>query len=136
MRLVRQYDKSLDAFELPGEFLQQRHEHRIDKNVPVFGVVDDEGDLLGEQPRIDRMADITGAADAIINLQVPIVVPGERGHPVAPFQAEAVERGRKLFCPPDGIADRITVSGVVHRNRHDFAIGMKTRGVLGNRGNH
>ena len=38
------------------ELLDQRHERQVEQDVPVVGVVDDVGDLLGEQARVDGVA--------------------------------------------------------------------------------
>src|SRR6266850_2824631 len=48
-------DEGLDALELRPQLLDQRRERRVEEKYLVFRVVRDVGDLVGEEPRIDRM---------------------------------------------------------------------------------
>ena len=65
VRAVGENDVALDRRQTVGERLHQRHEGQVDEHDPVFGVVHDPGDLLGEEPRIDSVIDPAGADDAI-----------------------------------------------------------------------
>ena len=80
---VGQNDVTLDARQVAGDRLQQRHEGQIGHDDPVLRVIDDPGDLLGKEPRIDGVVDRAEAGDAVPRLEVPVAVPGEGGHPVA-----------------------------------------------------
>ena len=64
--------------------------------MPVFGVVDDVGDLLGEQARVERVVDRADAHDAVPGLQVAPGVPGQRRDAVAELDAVPVEALRHL----------------------------------------
>ena len=57
----------------------------------VFRMVDDPGDLLGKQPRIDGVVDRADAENAVPRLEVAPGVPGERRHP---FARAGCRRGR------------------------------------------
>ena len=96
MRGVGEDDVALDGRQLVGELFQQRHEGEVDDHHAVFGVIDDPGDLVGEQPRIDRVIDRADAEDAVPGFQVPPGVPGQRRHPVAELDAVLVEPLRDL----------------------------------------
>ena len=58
-------------------------EGRIDKQNGVLGLVEDPGDLVGMQPRVDGVADGADAGDGIEDFQVPVGAVGECRHPVA-----------------------------------------------------
>ena len=59
-------------------------------------MIDDLGDLLGEQARIDGVVDRADAGDAVPGLEVPPGVPGERRDAVAELDAVALEPLRHL----------------------------------------
>ena len=46
---VGQDDEALDGRQMVGDRFQQRHEGEVGHHDPVFGVVDDPGDLLGKR---------------------------------------------------------------------------------------
>ena len=77
--------------DLRQQLLEQRDEHEIGKYKTVFGVIDDEDELLREQPRIDRVTNENGAADAVVGLEMPVVVPCDGRHPVTALKAERAE---------------------------------------------
>ena len=91
MRRIGQHHVALDGDEPVGQLLQERQEGQVGQQHAVLGVVDDPGDLLGEQPRIDRVIDRPDPENAVPGFQMPGGVPGERPHPVAEPDAVAVE---------------------------------------------
>ena len=91
MRGVGQHDVLLDRLEPVGELFQDRHESEIDHHHAVFGVIDDPGDLIGKQPRIDGVIDRADAHDAVPGFEMPPGIPSERRHAVAELDAAAVE---------------------------------------------
>ena len=111
VRAVGQNDVALDRRQPVGERLHQRHEGQVDEHDPVFGVVDDPGDLLGEQARIDGVIDRAGADDAVPGFEMAIAVPGERRDPIAELDPVALE--------PLGDLERalanLAIVGVMHR---------------------
>jgi hypothetical protein len=71
-----------------GELLDERHEGDVEEEQPVLGVIDDIADLLDEEPRVDRVADGADTGDAVVELVVPVGVPGEGRDAVAELDAE------------------------------------------------
>src|SRR5258706_4152146 len=59
-------------------------------------MVDDPGDLIGEQPRIDGMADRADAHDAVPGFKMTPGVPGDGGDAVAKLDAVAIQPLRHL----------------------------------------
>ena len=57
--------------------------------IAILGVVDDVGDLVGEQARIDGVTDRADAGDAVVQLEMAVVVPGERRDALALADAES-----------------------------------------------
>ena len=108
---VGQNDVALNRRQTVGDRLHQRHEGQVDEHDPVFGVVDDPGDLLGEQPRIDGVVDRAGADDAVPGFEMAIAIPGERRDAIAELDPVALEFfGDLERALPDG-----AVVGVMHR---------------------
>ena len=88
---VRQNDVALNRRQPVGEPLHQRHEGQVEEHDPVFGVVHDPGDLLGEEPRIDGVIDPAGADDAVPGFEMAIAVPGQRRDAIAELDPVALE---------------------------------------------
>ena len=80
----------------PLERRQQRSEHAkqraIDEDHLVVGMVDDVGQLLGEQADVQRVQHTTGARRGEVQLEVPRRVPRERRDTAVRRDAEIVER--------------------------------------------
>ena len=87
---------ALDGRQLVLQLLHQRHEGQVEEHQPVFGVIDDVGDLLGEQARIDGVIDRADAGDAVPGFQMPPGVPGERRDAVAELDAVLLQPLRDL----------------------------------------
>ena len=115
-------DVTLDAGRVPGNFLKKRHKHRIGKDPLVLGVVDDENDLLGKKPRINRVTDIPRPAYTVIQLEVSVVVPGKRADPIPFFKPQLVQCIRQLPCAAAAVGIGVTMQRVVRGHRDDFAI--------------
>ena len=101
--------KPLTDFICERQRLDQRREGEIEEQVSVLGVVDDVGDLLRKQPRIDRVQHRPRAGDAVVELQVAVAVPRERGDAIAGLAPTA----SPARWPPASIGDgcRRTCSG-------------------------
>ena len=74
-------------------------------------MVDDVGDLLVEQPRVDGVADRAHAGDGVVELEVAIAVPGQRADPVAWRDAQPLEHPGE----PAGTPLRLAVGVAVPR---------------------
>ena len=88
---VGENDIALDRRQFVGDRLQERHEGEIDQRHPVFGVVHDPGDLLGEKARIDGVINRASAGDAVPAFEMPVAVPRQRRDPVADLDSVAVK---------------------------------------------
>ena len=64
----------------------------------------DEGELLGRQAQIERVHHRAHARHGEVELEMAVVVPGQRGHPVAGLDAEAGERVAETPHAGDEIA--------------------------------
>ncbi len=120
MGIVGQHEDALELRQLRRQALDQRQEHRVGEQIAVLGVVDDVGDLVREQARVDRVADGADARDAVVELEVPVIVPGERRDPVALADPEL--RLQRVGQLPDPAAER--------------GIGDPVRGLVGAAGDH
>ena len=91
MRLVGEHDVALDARQLVGDLFQDRHEGDVGHHHAVLRMIDDPGDLVGEQPRIDGVADRADSHDAVPGFEMAPGVPGDGGDAVAELDAVAIE---------------------------------------------
>jgi hypothetical protein len=115
------------AFELRQprlQLLEQRHERRVEEQPAILGMIDDVDDLVFEQPRIDRVTDEPGAGHAVVDLEVPEVVPGQRRDAIALLQLQALQSIGELARARERLAERIAVTRMVRGDRNDLAIGV------------
>ena len=96
-------------------------------------MVDDEYQLFGEQPGIDRVADISCPADAVIGFKMSIVVPADRCDSISVSKTKSIKRTGQLFGPGKTFSVRISMTWVVRSYRHDLATAVILRAVLRNR---
>ena len=71
---------------------QQAGERAVDEDDLVLGVVDDVGELLGEQPDVERVQHAAGARRREVQLEVARRVPAERGDPPVGSRCRASSR--------------------------------------------
>ena len=87
-----------------AQWRDQRGETDIDEQDLVLRVVDDVGDVVRVQPRIDGVADRLHPGRGIVHLQMTVAVPGQGADPVPrPTPAPAAPGpggGRALPRPP------------------------------------
>jgi hypothetical protein len=83
----------LDRGQLRQDPRQQRDQRRVDDDHLVFGVPDDEHELLGEQPDVQRVQDGAHARHREVRDQVLRVVPHERADPLVAGDPEVVVEG-------------------------------------------
>jgi hypothetical protein len=115
-------DELFDCRHPLGQRFQQRQEHRVGEQHAVCSMVDDKRDLFREQARIDGVANVTGAADTVVGLEVPVVIPGKSSHPVAVFQSQPFQGIGQLPGAPDALAKGIGMMRIVDRYRNDFPV--------------
>ena len=70
----------------------KRHKGCIEEQHPVLRVVDDIGQLIGKQARVDRVQDKARAGNAVVQLQMAAVVPGQCSDPVLRLQSQLIQR--------------------------------------------
>ena len=112
-RLGRQCDRAFDTRQLALERTDQRQQRRVDEQQSIRGVIDDELYLLREQSRIDRVQHGTHARHREIELEMPVIVPGERANPVARANASALQRIGELGGASEDLAIGAAMPGVV-----------------------
>ena len=88
MRAVCHDDKAQITGQFAAHSLQNGHKGGIHENQLIFGVIDDVDQLLGRQARVDRVTHRTLAGNRIIQLEMAITVPCQRGHPIAQLHAK------------------------------------------------
>ncbi len=130
MSRIGEHDIALDRRQLVGDLFQERHESDVGEHHPVTGVIDDPGDLIGKQSRIDRVVDRAETEDAVPDFQMPPGIPRERRHAVAELDAvllqplRHLERARADF----GIVGR--VDRTFDRACDDLALAMVDGGMV------
>ena len=124
VRGVGQHDHPLDRRDAVADLLHDRQEARVDEEQPVLGIVDDPGDLLGEEARIDGVVDGAEAEQAVPDLHVAPMVPGERRGTLAELEPVRIEP----LCHPERSRAQRPIVGAVNRPfdraRDDLALAM------------
>src|SRR5947207_14357615 len=92
MRAIRQRHVEPDRRNLPRDLLNQLCEGDIEEQGFVFGVIGDVSELVGKQPRVQRVIDGADPGDAVPRLDVPRGVPGKRRDAVAKRKPGPVQR--------------------------------------------
>ena len=87
-------------------------------------MVGDVGDLLGEQPRVDGVADGADAGDGIVELEVAIAVPRERADAIARLHAKAREGSGEAARTAVSGAIRVAVDRAFDGARHDLGVAV------------
>ena len=88
---VVHHDEVANVFERRQQRRQQREQRAVDEDHLVVGVVDDVGQLFGEQPDVEGVQHPAGARRGEVQLQVAVGVPRERGDASVGGDAEGVE---------------------------------------------
>ena len=115
-----QNDNLFQLGAVVDDLLDQGQEHRIDHDDPVFGMVDDVDQLLGEQARVDGVADRTNPRNTVVNLQMAMVVPRQRCHAVGHADSGIAQRLRQLFGPLVDIAVGMAHHAFARDHGHHF----------------
>ena len=117
------HDRALDRRQLAVQRREHRQQRRVDEQQLVLGVVDDELQLLRKKAWIDRVQHGAQARDRVVELEVAIVVPGQRAHPVAGPDARGLQRVRELARAAEHLTPVRAVPRLVESDRHDLAVG-------------
>ena len=124
MRRVGKYDVLPYRAQAILERLQNRNEREVHEHDVVFGVVDDVIQLLGKQPRIERVADGADAHDAEPALQVAFGVPGHCCDAVTRLHAFALQRFAHLQRPVAHRGEGGAPDWTLHAARDQFALAV------------
>ena len=89
VRLIRHRHGPFDLAEPRPEIRHERGKRHVEEQHAAFRVVQDVVDLLGKEPRIDRVQHSSDAGDSEIEFEMPVRVPGEGGDAVARADAHA-----------------------------------------------
>src|ERR1700722_6743840 len=117
---IAQSDPSFYVRTLRRDDVDERAEGHVEDHVFVVGVIDDERDLIGEKPRVDRVANGAHTGHAVVALQVTVAVPGQRADALALLDAEPDEGLRKLFRAFFAIAPGVPVHVAFDTARDDL----------------
>ena len=104
-----------DVVEVPcrPEGFEHLEQRLVDDDHLVLGIVDDVGELVGEQPGVQGVDDRAHRGDREIQLQVLALVPQQRGHRVSLADAERGQRAGKATGATGARAER----GAINRTR-------------------
>ena len=114
--------------KLLNQTLHQRHEGQVDKQHPVFGMLEDVRDLRLEQPRVDGVDHRPHAGDGEVELVVAVAVPGQRADPVTRTNAQPLQYPGQPAGAPLGVAVGVTVARALERVADDLRLAMMPRG--------
>jgi hypothetical protein len=131
MGRVAQHHDGLDGVrDLGGNRTDQPGEADIDEQHLIPGVIDDVGDVVRMQPRIDGVADRLHPRGGVVNLQMAIAVPGEGADPVLRADAQPLHHPHQPPGAGFDIPPRIAVGGVFMRAGNDLGRPMMPGGVF------
>jgi hypothetical protein len=119
-----------------GERFDERRERRVEKDAAICGVIDDVAELLGKKSRIDRVDHRAHARDRVVQLEVPVAVPGERGNAIAVDDALPGQRARELARSRMRVAIRVAMNRAFDGARDDLGIAVKAIRVADQRRDH
>ena len=97
------------------------------------GVIDDVGDLLREQARIDGVTDGAAARDGVVDLEVAEAVPGERADAVGRSHPERAQRVGELARAPVCVPVGVAVDAALDQARDDLGVAVIALGVTDQR---
>ena len=104
---------------LRRDLLPQRQQRLVDEHDAIVRVVDDEAELVGMEAKVERVKDAAGQWDAEVGLEMLIVVPCERGNPVAGTDPELLQRPRQTPGPRGEVGEGVPVKRPVRAARDD-----------------
>ena len=119
----------LDRLQAGGDLFHQWHESQVDEQDLVLGMVGDVDHLLREEARVDRVDHRAGAGHRVIDLEMPVAVPGQRGDAVLHADPELGQGLGQAPGPRMGIPVGIAVEIALHPLGHDFRVAVVPVGV-------
>jgi hypothetical protein len=125
---VADQDVALHRRQLVDDPGQDGQHRRVDEDHPVLPVVDDVGQLLREQPQVERVQHRSHGRHREVGLQVLLGVPQQRADAVALADAEAGQRAGQTGRP-DGDLGVGRLAHAVAVEGPDGAVGEDPRPV-------
>ena len=92
--------------ELVDDLGEQGGKRPVEDDHLVLGVIGDVGELLGEQPDVERVEHGAHARHRQVRLHMALVVPHEGADPVPGSNAEFGEGGGELIGPVGDLGER------------------------------
>ena len=126
---IRHRDEVAHRRQLRGELLDQRQEAQVETQHLVLGVVDDPGDLLREQPRVDGVAHQARAGRGVIDLEMAVAVPGQRADTVTRLATQPGQGLRQLAGAQFGVDPGVAMHVALDALGDDLGVAMVTRRV-------
>jgi len=103
---------------------------RIDEQIAVVGVVDDEFDLLAEQARIDRVQHEAGARHGKVQFEMAMIVPRQGRHAIAGPEPQPRQGMGQLVHPHRALGIAVAVQARILIARHDDLFAVITCGMV------
>ena len=129
---VSQNDDSLHRGQAGQQFSHQLGKREVNEQHAVFGVVDDELQLVRKKPGVNRVANRSQSGNRVPGFQVPVRVPGQRANTFVSLQAKVQKRigqpARALERCPVVLAMNPALNGM----RDDLLLAMPAPGMLQN----
>ena len=120
----------LHRLEMRPHALDDRQQVEVDEDRLVLGVVGDVGDVLGRQPRVDRVQHGADAGDAEIELEVAIGVPGDGADRIAELDAQPLQGLGELLGALGRVLVAVAVDRPLDRAGHDLDVGVVPSGKV------
>ncbi len=98
--------------DLPAKLFEQGQHHFVDQQDAIFGVLDDESQILGMQPQVEGMQNEPARRCAKIGFEMSLVIPTERSDPVPGLHAQLGQGD----CEPAGSADDVAIGDAFGRS--------------------
>ncbi len=135
MRAVRHQDEMLDGGVAGGRRLDQRQEGDVEEQRLIARVIGDPHQLIGMQPRVQRVQHHARARGPVIQLHMPVGVPGQRCHPLRLLDAQPLQRiGDAARAAGDAAPGR-AVNLALRTARDDLAVAVVSVGMHQQAGN-
>src|SRR5262249_45455162 len=110
MSSISEHDIALDRGKTRCKLFHQWHKGEVEQHDPIFGVVDDPGDLVRKEPGVDGVIDRSDAEDSIPALRVTPAVPWQGRDPVGELDAVLGEP----LGHPEGTRPDVLIVGRVY----------------------
>ena len=127
---VDHQDKQPDRGEFGREPFHDGQKGAFEKQHPVCGVVCDVGNLRRDQSWIDRMPDRAQTRDTVFDLEMPVIIPRQRGNPVAWTDAPAPQRIGQFARPARRVVISIPVNRTFGATGNNLGVAMEPVGML------